>query len=71
MPSRCILDYTKAYFTNGTLPPEGTVCHPDVEAFSLEGPELTEDEEFFLDNLTSLSDALHDARRRGYLSVTR
>ena len=29
-PSLCTLHHIRAYFQNGTLPPEGTVCAPDM-----------------------------------------
>ena len=28
-PSNCVAQYAQNYFIDGTLPPQGTVCHPD------------------------------------------
>ena len=49
-PSRCVIDATRAYFVNGTLPSPDTVCEPDYSFFSnhtiVESYEQAEDGEF-------------------------
>jgi len=34
IPSTCVDEYEASYFIDGTLPPEGTVCQPDVAPFT-------------------------------------
>ncbi|KAF2224730.1 Alpha/Beta hydrolase protein [Elsinoe ampelina] len=36
-PSLCTARWTQAYWANGTLPPPGTVCQPDIALFSGQG----------------------------------
>nr|GAT44291.1 predicted protein [Mycena chlorophos] len=37
-PSTCLYDHVSAYFRNGTLPPAGAVCQPDVQLFGTTNP---------------------------------
>jgi hypothetical protein len=32
-PGRCVIDATRNYWVNGTLPAIGTVCQPDFNVF--------------------------------------
>lgn len=32
--SSCVNTYESRYFIDGTLPPPGTICHPDKQPFS-------------------------------------
>ncbi|KAH8102145.1 hypothetical protein BXZ70DRAFT_55785 [Cristinia sonorae] len=73
LPSLCIANHMSAYFTNGTLPDEGSVCAADPPP-----PPGTEDEEdewgMFVDTplsrLGELDSALHLHRERGYLQTS-
>ncbi|THH28991.1 hypothetical protein EUX98_g5194 [Antrodiella citrinella] len=64
LPSFCTASHVQAFFSNGTLPPKGTVCKPDVTPF----PTVTDhsilyssDQEQILMSMTSLHDAMMDA----------
>ena len=37
LTSLCTIGYSRAYFANGTLPAEGTICQVDEGAFSAVG----------------------------------
>ncbi|OCH85906.1 hypothetical protein OBBRIDRAFT_797713 [Obba rivulosa] len=37
LPSLCTVKHVRAYFRDGTLPPDGTVCQPDVTPFEIPG----------------------------------
>ena len=75
----------QAYFTRGTLPPEGATCtqeqtpftQPQIEVAELEGDSVDDDhpEAYYFgdaesDGLGRLAGLLANARQRGYLAFS-
>ncbi|KAA1467695.1 alpha/beta-hydrolase [Dentipellis sp. KUC8613] len=63
LPSACTVNITRAYFNDGTLPPEGHICQVDAKPFDIGKDyqsysaaqlELLEDVKYLSDFLTSL-----------------
>lgn len=79
LSSPCVADLMTAYFVNGTLPPENTVCAPSVTDVPFPPPmsdPADDDIEYFETlqedlPLGQLGAHLSNSRQRGYLSITR
>ena len=55
--STCTVGFLRAYFANGTLPPEGTICQVDESPFAPTGDNYTDvsDAESMADSVASAS----------------
>ncbi|KZS87452.1 alpha/beta-hydrolase [Sistotremastrum niveocremeum HHB9708] len=61
-PTLCTVKLTRAYFVNGTLPAEGTICEPDGQLFPVSGKsdklyendELSDDDQVLLRSAEAL-----------------
>lgn len=54
-PSLCSAKYIRAYFQNGTLPDDGTVCEVDEVPLLARHSELSEDDRRLLDALKAFA----------------
>ncbi|KAH8101567.1 hypothetical protein BXZ70DRAFT_102751 [Cristinia sonorae] len=73
LPFTCTASHIKSYFIDGTLPTEGSVCHPDWTPFTRPHSELEGKWGQTLDTpltrLEELGASSHRHRRRGYLTA--
>ena len=69
-PSTCTMDYVRAYFENGTLPEEGTVCQvlgPPIPQFNSTQPHSRRDMSSWHENRATIDAIIELSRKRHIL----